>query len=58
MATKKQKPFDAVAASRCWRNATGRKLRGLSFEQQQELLRRTTEEFFARTPKRRQLAHR
>jgi hypothetical protein len=58
---KKTKPFDAVAASRRWRIATGRKLRGLSFEQQQELLRRTTEAFFAETPakrQRRELAHR
>jgi hypothetical protein len=47
MATTKKKTFDAVAASRRWRIATGRKLRGLSFEQQQELLRRTTETFFA-----------
>jgi hypothetical protein len=44
MATKK-KSFDAVAASRRWRIRTGRKLRGLSFAQQQELLRRTTETF-------------
>jgi hypothetical protein len=46
MATKK-KSFDAVAASRRWRIQTGRKLRGLSFEQQQALLQRTTEAFFA-----------
>jgi very-short-patch-repair endonuclease len=51
MATKK-KSFDAVAESRRWRIATGRKLRGLTFEQQQELLRRTTEEFFAEKPSR------
>ena len=51
MATKK-KSFDAVAASRRWRVATGRKLRGLTFEQQQALLRRTTEKFFAAKPKR------
>jgi hypothetical protein len=59
MATKK-KSFDAVAASRRWRIATGRKLRGLTFEQQQELLRRTTEAFFAGKPSRpvRELAHR
>ena len=59
MATKK-KSFDAVAASRRWRTATGRKLRGLTFEQQQELLRRTTEAFFAGKPARpgRELAHR
>ncbi len=46
MATTKKKTFDAVAQSRRWRVQTGRKLRGLTFEQQQELLRRTTEEFF------------
>jgi hypothetical protein len=46
MATKK-KSFDAVAASRRWRIQTGRKLRGLSFEQQQALLQRTTKAFFA-----------
>jgi hypothetical protein len=52
MATKK-KGINAVAASRRWRVATGRKLRGLSFEEQQELLRRTTEAFFAVKPSRR-----
>jgi hypothetical protein len=46
MATKK-KVVNAVAASRRWRVETGRKLRGMNFEQQQELLRRTTEAFFA-----------
>lgn len=60
MATKTKKTFDAVASSRRWRIATGRKLRGLTFEQQQELLRRTTEAFFAGKPKRpaSALAHR
>jgi hypothetical protein len=53
MATTKKKTFDAVAASRRWRVQTGRKLRGLTFEQQQEMLRRTTEAFFAEKPKRR-----
>ena len=61
MVTKK-KTFDAVAESRRWRVQTGCKLRKLTFEQQQELLRRTTEEFFAAKPKRaragRELAHR
>ncbi len=59
MATKK-KSFDAVAASRRWRIATGRKLRGLTFEQQQALLRRTTEAFFAEKPaaRRAALSHR
>lgn len=46
MATKK-KSFDAVAESRRWRIETGRKLRGLSFEEQQALLRRTTKEELA-----------
>jgi hypothetical protein len=46
MATKK-KSFDAVAESRRWRIQTGRKLRGLSFAQQQALLQRTTKAFFA-----------
>lgn len=58
MATTKKKTFDAVAESRRWRIATGRKLRGLTFEQQQEILRRTTEGFFAEKPARRTLAPR
>ena len=55
----KKKSFDAVAASRRWRVKTARKLRGLSFEQQQALLQRTTETFFAEKPVRRSpvLAH-
>ena len=59
MATKK-KTFDAVAESRRWRIQTGRKLRKLTFAQQQELLRRTTEAFFAEKPARtaRELTHR
>ena len=60
MATKK-KTFDAVAESRRWRRATSKRLAGLTFAQQQELLRRTTEAFFAAAPKRRAspaLAHR
>jgi hypothetical protein len=48
MAMTKKKTFEA----------TGRKLRGLSFEEQQELLRRTTESFFTEKPKRRPLARR
>ena len=55
MATTKKKTFDAVAQSRRWRAQASRKLRGLTFEQQQELLRRTTDEFFAKAPKRREL---
>jgi hypothetical protein len=58
MATTKKKTFDAVAESRRWRIATGRKLRGLTFAQQQEVLRRTTEEFFAQKPPRRSLGRR
>jgi len=58
MAMTKKKTFDAVASSRRWRVATSRKLRGLSFEEQQELLRRTTEAFFAEKPKRRTRVHR
>ena len=60
MATTKKKTFDAVAQSRRWRLATGRKLRGLTFEQQQALLQKTTEAFFAEKPVRRSsaLAHR
>lgn len=53
MATMKKKTFDAVAESRRWRLATGRKLRGLTFEQQQALLKKTTEAFFAEKPARR-----
>lgn len=52
MATKK-KTFDAVAESRRWRIQTARKLRGLTFDQQQALLRRTTEAFLAEKPSRR-----
>ena len=47
MATRK-KSFDAVAGSRRWRTETARKLRGMTFEQQQALLQRTTEAFFAK----------
>ena len=58
MATTKKKTFNAVAESRRWRIATGRKLRGLTFEQQQALLKRTTDAFFAEKPARRTLVHR
>lgn len=58
MATAKKKSFDALAQSRRWRVQTSRKLNGLTFEQQQELLRRTTEKFFAGKPSRRALTHR
>jgi hypothetical protein len=43
----KKKTFDAVAASRSWRVATARKLRRLTFKQQQELLHRSTNEIFS-----------
>ena len=56
MATRKKKSFDAVAASRRWRINTGRKLRGLSFEDQQALLQKTTDTLFAEKPSRRPLA--
>ncbi len=60
MAMTKKKTFDAVAESRRWRIQSGRELRGLTFEQQQELLWRTTEEFFVKKPACRSsaLAHR
>lgn len=58
MVMTKKKTFDAVASSRRWRAATGRKLRGLGFEEQQELPRRTTEAFFAEKPNRRTPARR
>lgn len=56
----KKKTFDAVAESRRWRMQSGLELRGLTFEQQQELLRRTTEAILTRKPARRSsvLAHR
>jgi hypothetical protein len=59
MATKK-KTFDAVAASRRWRLATGRRLAAMTPASRREHLRRTTEAFFAGQPARREpvLAHR
>jgi hypothetical protein len=54
--TTKKKTFDAVAESRRWRIQTARELRGLTFEQQQALLQRTTEAFFAEKPARRSSA--
>ena len=53
MPSTKKKTFDAVAQSRHWRIASGRKLRALTFEQQQEVLRQATEKFFAQQPVRR-----
>jgi len=66
MAKKKKVPdaipgFDAIAASRRWRQATSRRLNKMTFAQQQEYLRRTTAELFATVkPARpgRELAHR
>jgi len=49
MATKK-KSFDAVAASRRWRIATGKRLAAMTPEERREHLRRTTEAFFAGRP--------
>lgn len=50
MATKK-KTFDAVAESRRWRRASSRRLDKMTFAEQQEHLRKVTEEFFAKKPK-------
>ena len=58
MATTKKKTFNAVAESRRWRIQSGRKLRGLTFAQQQALLKRTTDAFFAEKPAHRALVHR
>lgn len=52
----KKKSFDAVAQSRRWRVRTGKRLKGLTFAQQQELLNRTTAEFFSGKPKSKSLA--
>jgi hypothetical protein len=50
MATKK-KIFDAVAASRRWRIASGKRLGKMTFAEQQAHLERVTREFFSRKPK-------
>jgi hypothetical protein len=47
----KKKTFDAVAESRRWRRAASRELDKMTFTEQQEHLRRVTEEFFAKKPK-------
>ena len=59
MATK-TKSFDAVAASRRWRIAAGKRLAAMTPVQRREHLRRTTEAFFAPEPARtgRELAQR
>ena len=49
MATK-TKTFDAVAASRRWRIAAGKRLATMTPEERREHLRRTTELFFAGKP--------
>ena len=58
MATK-TKSFDAVAASRRWRIAAGKRLAAMTPAERREHLRRTTETFFAAKPSRstRELAH-
>ena len=59
MATK-TKSFDAVAASRRWRIAAGKRLATMTPAERREHLRRTTEAFFAAKPVRKAaaLAHR
>ena len=47
MATTKKKTFDAVAESRRWRIAAGKRLAVMTPEERREHLRRTTEKFFA-----------
>ena len=60
MATTKKKTFDAVAESRRWRIATGKRLAAMTPEERRAHLRSTTEAFFAQKPVRRPaaLAHR
>ena len=59
MATK-TKSFDAVAASRRWRIAAGKRMAAMTPEERREHLRHTTEAFFAEKPtsNTRELAHR
>lgn len=49
MATKK-KTFDAVAESRRWRIAAGKRLGKMTFPEQQVYLQRVTEAFLAGKP--------
>jgi len=49
----KKKQFDAIAASRRWRRAASKRLAGLNFSEQQELLNRSASRVFAAAPKRR-----
>ena len=58
MATTKKKTFDAVAESRRWRIAAGKRLATMTPGERRVNLRRTTEKFFAGKPSRRALAHR
>jgi hypothetical protein len=48
----KRKSFNAIAASRRWRRDASRRLDKMTFAEQQEHLRRVTEEFFAGKPSR------
>jgi hypothetical protein len=58
MATTKKKTFDAVAESRRWRIAAGKRLTVMTPAERREHLRRSTEKFFAGKPARRVFAHR
>lgn len=58
MATKKKKPFDAVAASRRWRRATSRRLNKMTPEEQIAFLNRRLENWPADAKPARELAHR
>lgn len=58
MATKKKKPFDAVAASRRWRRATSRRLNKMTPEEQIAFLNRRLENWSAAAKPTRELAHR
>jgi hypothetical protein len=51
MATKKKR-FNAVTESRRWRRAASRRMNKMTFEEQQEHLRRATETLYAVVPKR------
>ncbi len=53
MATMKKKTFDAVAESRRWRIATGKRLAAMTPEERRAHLKSTTEAFFAEKPVRR-----
>lgn len=55
MVTKK-KSFDAIAESRRWRVAAGKRLSAKTPVERREHLRRATEEFFAKKPSAKALA--